>query len=63
MGRVSESPIPARSRVLTWLRTHGFATERVPQARHVIEFSVARNICLDRLSRKLHTGWYVTEYD
>ena len=33
------------------------------QARHVIEFSGARNIYLDRLSRKLHTTWYVTGYN
>jgi hypothetical protein len=63
MGRVSEPPIPARSRVQTWLRTHGFAIERVPQALHVIEFSGARNIGLDKLSSKLHTDWYVTRYN
>ena len=33
------------------------------QARHVIEFSGAHNICLDKLSRKLHTDWYVTGYN
>jgi hypothetical protein len=63
MRRVSEYPIPAWSRVQTRLRTHGFAIERVPQARHVIEFSGARNICLDKLSRKLHTDWYVAGYN
>ena len=53
MGRVSESSIPARSRVQSSLRTHGFDIEKVPRARHVIEFSDARNICLDKLSRKV----------
>jgi hypothetical protein len=62
-GRVSESIIPAWSRVHIWLRTQGFALGRVPQARHVIEFSSACNICLDKLSRKLHTEWYVTGYN
>jgi hypothetical protein len=37
--------------------------ERVPQARHVIEFYGARNIGLDKLSGKLHTDWYVTGYN
>jgi hypothetical protein len=46
---VAESPIPVWSRAQTWLRTHGFAMKRVPQARHVIEFSGARNVCLDKL--------------
>jgi hypothetical protein len=63
MARVSESPISAWSRVQTWLRTHGFAIERVPQARHVIEFAGTGNICLDKLSRKLHTDWYITAYN
>jgi hypothetical protein len=34
-----------------------------PQARHVIEFSSARNICLDKLNRQLHTEWYVAGYN
>jgi hypothetical protein len=63
IGRVSEYPILASSRVQTWLPTHRFAIERVPQARHVIEFSSARNICLDKLSRQLHTDWYVAGYN
>jgi len=64
MGRVPRSPIAARSRVVqTWLRAGGFAMERVPRARHVIEFYGARNIGLDKLSGKLHTDWYVTGYN
>ena len=60
MGRISESPIPAWSRVQTWLRTHGLAMEGAPQ---VIEFSGAPNIGLDKWSGKLHTDWYVTGYN
>ena len=45
------------------LRTQGFAIERVPQARHVIEFPGAGSICLDKLRRKLNTDWYVAGYN
>jgi len=30
---------------------------------HVIEFAGAGNIRLDKLSRKLHTDWYITAYN
>ena len=33
------------------------------ESQNVIEFSGAGNICLDKLSRKLHTTWYVTGYN
>ena len=45
------------------MKSWGKRAERVPQAGHVIEFSGARNIYLDKLSRKLHTTWYVTGYN
>ena len=37
--------------------------ERSSPARNLVELPAAHNICLDKLSRKSHTDWYVTGHD